>query len=1097
LHRSIAALIALAVSTGSFVALLAPTTSGTPGDLVGDVVVPVTSSIGVSIAFDGTRFWYTNYYDADQLHAYTVSCVGPACTSTLSQTLFVHDSIGRPVQAHALSFDVGRGLLWTSAGDGAVWTIDPATGLATKRFDLGCCASLIDGLAYDGTDDSVWLSEDASHILRHYSATGAVIETITVSSLPSFPQGCGNSGIAVGGDYLYLGTAHCGVIYRWHRASNAGETFATPGGRDEDLECDTVTFAPRAVMWSKDAYNNHVTAIEIESGTCGIGGFPPCGGTLDVALIDPAPGFDYLGGSKIAQSPPLGAPRVSGTLTLRATATGSAGVAGVTFFVDGNPIGTDATAPYEIAWDSTTVPGGAHVITASARDLDNCPTSVSQPVVAVCGTPVDVAIARPAIDTNYRGDVAYPGSGTPVVIGDLTVRAWASDPGRIASVTWSENDAPFATSLAGPDFAALWPASASTAGPRVLAAKLRETDPRCVHEVSTIVSIADLDREAVARAVFATTAQPAEPVVRSRGATLDGPDALFHAFTHAAADVRADTLEDRTQRIEDERGSGARALSRIENVTLLGGRITVEVLRAEAEALFSHEAFDTIASDTGTLVAGVVVDGTAIPDPVAPGTKVAVPGVGTLVLHETVVVRNGSFAEIAVRGLHLYANVNGLRSEVILAHAVAGVDIGGHGFAGEVHAIDPQDDAGTGGDVGGTPASAHELALGLGGTDHGVAVVGGRLTTVDRADAYKVMAREGEKIVVTLTPSTRAHVTTQTFSFPAVGASATVDHMSLPDPSVSLLQPVTNDAILVSDAPLSAPERLELNVDRDGHWTILIELDGGQEANYTLSVSVTPLVFAPDAPRGDYCRHTAAPVLAADDVVVNVMRSTTDKHVYKLFAAIGDDVAVTLTPGDADGQDFDLYVYDRACKLLTWSVNGKSVFWPGDVPKGVPEAAAILPALYTGEYWIEVRRFIGVGNYVLTVHDHTVIPTVPGNDAGTGADASNSEASPTVLAEPQQGAWQGRFEDLDPKDVYAMDLRTGERLVVTLAPSPANTMRLTLKDAWGATLTTTAAPQTGSGSAVLYGPAPAPMRVLLVVEPVVGGGNYVFTVTHA
>jgi hypothetical protein len=67
---------------------------------------------------------------------------------------------------------------------------------------------------------------------------------------------------------------------------------------------------------------------------------------------------------------PLGGATVTGaTVTLSANASDNVGVLGVQFLVDGVSVGVeDTSAPYSITWDSTSVPNGAHTITARARD---------------------------------------------------------------------------------------------------------------------------------------------------------------------------------------------------------------------------------------------------------------------------------------------------------------------------------------------------------------------------------------------------------------------------------------------------------------------------------------------------------------------------------------------------------------------------------------------------------------------------------------------------------------------------------------------------------------------------------------------------------
>ena len=60
---------------------------------------------------------------------------------------------------------------------------------------------------------------------------------------------------------------------------------------------------------------------------------------------------------------------VSGTVTLAANASDNLGVAEVRFLVDDALIGSDATAPYSIDWDTTAVANGQVVLTAEADDI--------------------------------------------------------------------------------------------------------------------------------------------------------------------------------------------------------------------------------------------------------------------------------------------------------------------------------------------------------------------------------------------------------------------------------------------------------------------------------------------------------------------------------------------------------------------------------------------------------------------------------------------------------------------------------------------------------------------------------------------------------
>lgn len=58
----------------------------------------------------------------------------------------------------------------------------------------------------------------------------------------------------------------------------------------------------------------------------------------------------------------------SGTITLSATASDNVGVSSVEFYVDGTLKGTDASSPYSMTLDSTTLSNGSHALTAKAYD---------------------------------------------------------------------------------------------------------------------------------------------------------------------------------------------------------------------------------------------------------------------------------------------------------------------------------------------------------------------------------------------------------------------------------------------------------------------------------------------------------------------------------------------------------------------------------------------------------------------------------------------------------------------------------------------------------------------------------------------------------
>lgn len=244
-----------------------------PGNLVATVTVPVPARVGVSVGFDGKYLYYTNY-ESTLLYKMTIR-------GSLVESFDVGQQLG------ALSWDAGRQRFWAGTLDesGRIFLADPNNGAVTEQFSVG--GGFHDGLAYDASDDTLWFSNDASTEVRHYTTSGELLNTYTVPF--------GNSGIAVGGPTLYMGSADRGIIYKVDKLTfTVLGSFASPGGRDEDIECDNVSFAPREVIWSKDAYNNTLTAFEVTPGTCQVGLVQSPQGQLQLHMPEALPAGSFL-----------------------------------------------------------------------------------------------------------------------------------------------------------------------------------------------------------------------------------------------------------------------------------------------------------------------------------------------------------------------------------------------------------------------------------------------------------------------------------------------------------------------------------------------------------------------------------------------------------------------------------------------------------------------------------------------------------------------------------------------------------------------------------------------------------------------------------
>jgi hypothetical protein len=242
-----------------------------PGTLIQNVPLAVAGT-GVSVAADCTGTVY--YTLAENNNLYKVDKNG-----VLQGSVPIVDAGGTPLRIDEFAWDESRQLLWGQlhgSNPVAVYTINATTGLASFAFNSATVSvgTFRDGIAYDGSDDTLWISGDVSTTVEHYTTAGGLLGSITPKNAAGGPLGL-ISGVMVGvGDLLYLGRNGAVEIVRVKKNGDFIASFASPNGtRDEGLECDATNFAPKLAMWSREFSSpGHVDAIEIEAGTCECGG---------------------------------------------------------------------------------------------------------------------------------------------------------------------------------------------------------------------------------------------------------------------------------------------------------------------------------------------------------------------------------------------------------------------------------------------------------------------------------------------------------------------------------------------------------------------------------------------------------------------------------------------------------------------------------------------------------------------------------------------------------------------------------------------------------------------------------------------------------
>src|SRR6266540_3026609 len=190
--RAAARLAALAV-------LLAAVLPGVPGRtaaLPGDVLIvvnepePLPSGIGIGVDYDGSRILYTHYQDPRILF----TDLSGADLGALALMGPVGPYTGDCCNAIAYSWSdrylYGGG--WAST---SLSRVDLTTGIVTLIKDYAVNGSdFIDGLAWDPTSNTFWMSSDVSCYVEHLDIDGSDIGGFNGCDVTGF----GNSGLTVG-----------------------------------------------------------------------------------------------------------------------------------------------------------------------------------------------------------------------------------------------------------------------------------------------------------------------------------------------------------------------------------------------------------------------------------------------------------------------------------------------------------------------------------------------------------------------------------------------------------------------------------------------------------------------------------------------------------------------------------------------------------------------------------------------------------------------------------------------------------------------------------------------------------------------------------
>lgn len=185
---------------------------------------------------------------------------------------------------------------------------------------------------------------------------------------------------------------------------------------------------------------------------------------------------------------------VSGIINMTATASDNIGINGVQFLLDGTiPIGAeDATAPYSVSWNTTTISNGNHIITAVARDAAGNVTTSDGITVMVNndGQPPTVSITSPT-----AGDVS----------GTINIDATAGDNIGVAGVQFKLDGTDLGTEDVTAPYSINWNTVMVTNGNHTLTAVARDAAGNTTTSAAIIVNVTNIDEEAPAVSVTSPT----------------------------------------------------------------------------------------------------------------------------------------------------------------------------------------------------------------------------------------------------------------------------------------------------------------------------------------------------------------------------------------------------------------------------------------------------------------------------------------------------------------------------------------------------------------------------------------------------------------
>jgi hypothetical protein len=231
------------------------------------------------------------------------------------------------------------------------------------------------------------------------------------------------------------------------------------------------TAAPYSVTWDTTTFTNgahQLTAVVFDTaGNASTSAAVP----VTVSNVDSTP-------PTVSMTAPAGNAALRQTITVSATAADNVAVAGVQFYLDGNPLGAEDTAsPYSLSWDTTTVSDGGHTLSAVAWDTSGNRSIAPDPTVTVT---VDNTV--PAVS------ITAPAGGS-TVSGTTAVTATASDNVGVVSIQFQIDGANLGSTITAAPYTVTWDTTTVGNGSHQLTAVAKDAAGNTTTSAVTTVTV--------------------------------------------------------------------------------------------------------------------------------------------------------------------------------------------------------------------------------------------------------------------------------------------------------------------------------------------------------------------------------------------------------------------------------------------------------------------------------------------------------------------------------------------------------------------------------------------------------------------------------